>query len=126
AAVGEFIVSGLLIIVSGLWPWLARAVTRIPRSVASAMLAGILFPICLAPVQAAVQLPLAALPPILIWLVLYRFARPWAVPAAMLATVVAIAVIAGTDWLGDAVVLPRLTFVLPVFDPFVVLGLGIP
>lgn len=126
AAVGAFIVSAALIVVSGLWPTLARAVTRIPRSVASAMLAGILFPICLSPVQAAYELPLAAIPPILIWLVLYRFARPWAVPAAMLATVVAIAAIAGTEWLGAAVVLPQLTIVLPVFDPFVILGLGVP
>ena len=126
AAVGAFIVSGLLIVIAGLWPWLATAVTRIPRSIASAMLAGILFPICLSPVIAAVQLPLAALPAILVWLVLFKFARRWAVPAAMLATAIAIAIIAGTDWLGDSVVVPQGLLVLPVFDPLVIIGLGIP
>lgn len=125
-AVGAFIVSGLLIVIAGLWPWLARAVTSIPKSIASAMLAGILFPICLSPVFAAVQLPFAALPAILVWLVLYRFARRWAVPAAMLATAVAIGILAGTEWLDAAVVWPQLSIVLPVFDPFVIVGLGIP
>ncbi len=126
AAVGAFIVSGLLIVIAGLWPWLANAVTRIPRSIASAMLAGILFPICLSPVLAAVQLPLAAIPPILVWLILFRLARRWAVPAAMLATVVSVGALAGTDWLGDAVVWPQISLVLPAFDPFVIVGLGIP
>jgi benzoate membrane transport protein len=125
-AVGAFIVSGLLIVIAGLWPWLADAVTRIPRSIASAMLAGILFPICLSPVLAAVQLPLAAIPPILVWLVLFRFARRWAVPAAMLATAVAIGILAGTEWLGDAALWPQVSLVLPVFDPVVIVGLGIP
>jgi benzoate membrane transport protein len=125
-AVGAFIVSALLIVIAGLWPWLANAVTRIPKSIASAMLAGILFPICLSPVFAAVQLPFAALPAILVWLILFRFARRWAVAGALVATVVAVAIIAGTDWLGDAVVAPQVSIVLPVFDPLVILGLGIP
>lgn len=125
-AVGAFIVSAVLIVICGLWPLLARAVTRIPKSIASAMLAGILFPICLAPVFAAVQLPLAALPAILVWLILYRFARRWAVAGALVVTIVAVAVIAGTDWLGDSVVAPQVSIVLPVFDPLVILGLGIP
>lgn len=125
-AVGAFIVSAILIVIAGLWPWLTNAITRIPKSIASAMLAGILFPICLSPVFAAVQLPFAALPAILIWLILYKFARRWAVAGAMVATVVAVAIIAGTDWLGDAVVAPQVSIVLPVFDPLVILGLGIP
>ena len=55
AAVGAFVVCGVLIAVTGLWPALTRAITRIPTPIASAMLAGILFPICLAPVEASVQ-----------------------------------------------------------------------
>ncbi|MEQ1737467.1 MAG: benzoate/H(+) symporter BenE family transporter, partial [Rhodoglobus sp.] len=54
AAVGAFVLCGVLLLITGLWPWLARAMTRIPASIASAMLAGLLVPICLAPVQASI------------------------------------------------------------------------
>ncbi|MEO8528062.1 MAG: benzoate/H(+) symporter BenE family transporter, partial [Pseudolysinimonas sp.] len=40
SAVSAFLLCGLLIVITGLWPWLARTVTRIPKPIASAMLAG--------------------------------------------------------------------------------------
>lgn len=83
AAVGAFLVCGALIVLSGLWPALGRAITGIPKPIASAMLAGILFPICLAPVTASIEQPLLAVPAVLVWLVLFRLAPRWAVPAAM-------------------------------------------
>jgi len=124
AAVGAFLLCGLLLLATGLWPWLARTMTRIPRPIASAMLAGILFPICLAPVQAAVQLPLLALPPIVVWLVLTRFAPRWAVAGAVVVT--AIAVVLSGPHIAPAHLLPTIRFVLPSFDPVVLVGLGIP
>ena len=93
-AIAAFIVAGILLAVTGLWPWLARKMTRIPPPIASAMLAGILFPICISPVTAAVQLPLLALPPIVVWLVLSRFAPRWAVPGALVATIVVVGITA--------------------------------
>ncbi|MET0480847.1 MAG: benzoate/H(+) symporter BenE family transporter, partial [Mycetocola sp.] len=126
SAVGAFLVCALLIVLCGLWPFLANAITRIPKPLASAMLAGILFPICLAPIQASVELPLLGLPIVVTWLVLYRWAPRWAVPGAMAVAAVAIALSAGTDWLQSATIAPQLTFVAPTFDPAVVLSLGIP
>ena len=126
AAVGAFFVSGLLIVLTGLWPALGRAITRIPRPIASAMLAGILFPICLAPVTASVEVPWLAVPVVAVWVVLYRFAPRWATPGAMAAAAVAIAVSAGTDWLADPVLTPSLAITPPTFDPFVVVSLGVP
>lgn len=125
-AVAAFLVAGLLIAITGLWPWLARQMTRIPAPIASAMLAGILLPICISPVQAAVQLPLLALPPIVVWLVLSRFAPRWAVPAAVAVTAVAVVVAAGPDWASHASFAPRLELVPPVFDPLVVVSLAVP
>ena len=124
AAVGAFLFCGVLLLATGLWPWLARTMTRIPRPIASAMLAGILFPICLSPVQAAVQLPLLALPPIVVWLVLTRFAPRWAVAGAVVATTVAV-VVSGPQ-IAAVHLLPTVRFVLPSFEPFVLVGLGIP
>ncbi len=124
AAVGAFLLCGVLLLATGLWPWLARTMTRIPRPIASAMLAGILFPICLAPVQAAVQLPLLALPPIVVWLVLTRFAPRWAVAAAVVVT--AVAVVLSGPQIAAVHLVPTVRFVVPSFDPLVLVGLGIP
>ncbi|HEU4850404.1 MAG TPA: benzoate/H(+) symporter BenE family transporter [Terrimesophilobacter sp.] len=126
AAVGAFIVCGALIVLCGLWPALGRLMTSIPKPIASAMLAGILFPICLAPVTAMIDFPLLALPILLAWLVMLRLAPRWAVPAAMLVAAVVIAVSAGGGWVQRAELAPQLTFVAPVFDPAVIVSLGLP
>ncbi|MDF1478665.1 benzoate/H(+) symporter BenE family transporter [Leifsonia sp. H3M29-4] len=124
--VGAFLVSAALMLLCGLVPALGRAITRIPRTLASAMLAGVLLPICLAPVEAVATMPLFAAPIVLVWLVLFRLAPRWAVPAAMLVAIVAILIAAGTDWLGEASIAPQLTFVAPTFDPFTILSVGLP
>jgi len=126
-AIGAFLLCGVLLLVTGVWPALARLVTRIPKPIASAMLAGVLFPICLAPVRAVAELPLLALPIVLTWLVLSKFAPRWAVPAAL---VVALAVVAissqGLQVADPGALLPLPVFTAPGFDPAVVFGLGIP
>jgi benzoate membrane transport protein len=126
AAVGAFLVCGALIVIAGLWPAFGRLITSIPRPIAGAMLAGILFPICVAPVTAAVEQPAIAIPMVLVWLVLVRLAPRWAVPAAMAVAVVGIAILAGPAVLEASAVLPSLEFVPPVFDPAVIVGLGFP
>ncbi|MEP6481835.1 MAG: benzoate/H(+) symporter BenE family transporter [Rhodoglobus sp.] len=125
-AVGAFLVSSALIVLSGLWPWLGRAIVGITKPLASAMLAGVLFPICLAPIQAVATLPLLAGPVVLVWLVLFRLAPRWAVPAAMVVAIVAVVASAGSGWLNTEAVMPRLDFVAPTFDPFTILSLGLP
>lgn len=125
-AVGAFLVSAALMIVCGLWPALGRAITRIPKPLASAMLAGVLVPICLAPVEAVAQLPLYAAPIVIVWLVLFRLAPRWAVPAAMLVAVVAVLLEAGTGWLGAAQLAPSLTFIAPTLDLGAIVSLGLP
>jgi benzoate membrane transport protein len=126
AAVGAFLVCGLLIVVSGLWPWLGRAMTRIPMPLAGAMLAGILFPICIAPVTAVVEEPLLAAPVVLVWLLLVRWLPRWAVPAAMLVAIVGVVISAGDEWMRDASLAPALTVTAPVLDPLVIVSLGVP
>jgi len=126
AAIGAFLVCGVLIVLCGLWPALSRAITSIPKPLAGAMLAGILFPICLAPVTAAIEQPLLAIPVILVWLLLYRLAPAWAVPASLLVAGMGIAVTAGTGWTTATSVVPSLVFTAPVFDPLVIVSLGLP
>ncbi len=126
AATGAFLVCGALILLCGLWPALGRAITSIPRPLASAMLAGILFPICIAPITAAVEIPWLALPVILAWLICFRFAPRWSVPVAMVVAVVGIGLTAGTGWISGVSLLPQVEFVVPHFDPLVIVSLGLP
>lgn len=126
AAVGAFILCGALIVLCGLWPFLGSLITRIPTPLASAMLAGILFPICLAPVTAMIDVPGLAWPILVTWLVLFRLAPRWAVPAAMVVAGVVIALSSGSGWLQNASIAPQLIFVAPEFDPVVMVSLGLP
>ena len=54
-----------------------------PAAITSALLAGVLLPLCLAPVRAVVQLPSLAVAPVVVWLLMSRWARRWAAPAAL-------------------------------------------
>ena len=127
AAVGAFLLCAVLLVITGLWPWLARAMTRIPTPIASAMLAGILLPICLAPVLAAVgDTWWQGLTVGIVWLIVVKFSPRWAVPAAVVATAVVVAISAGGNPLAGQSVVPTVQLVMPTLDPAVLVSLGIP
>ncbi len=125
AAVGAFLVTGALIIAAGLFPALGRAIAAIPRPIAAAMLAGVLLSLCLAPVRALVDVPLLAIPVVLVWAVLSRFARSWAVPAALVTAVVVIALDAPGALRGAAVA-PEVALTAPVFTWQALVSLALP
>lgn len=124
AAVGAFLLCGVLVVVSGLVPWLARVIAAIPANIAGAMLAGVLLELCLAPVRATAEVPLLAAPVIVVWAVVGRFARPWAVPSALAVAVVLI-VTTGSGLRG-ADLAPALTWTPPVFSLPALVGIGLP
>ncbi|WP_329017638.1 benzoate/H(+) symporter BenE family transporter [Micromonospora rifamycinica] len=126
AAVGAFALCGLLIVAAGLFPALGRAVAAIPAPVAAAMLAGVLLPLCTAPVRALVEVPALAAPVIVTWLVLHRFARRWAVPAALVAATVAIALTTSGVGLGVADLRPVVSPTVPTFTLPALVGLAVP
>lgn len=126
AAVGAFIVVGLLIVLAGLWPILARLVAAIPNSIANAMLAGILLKLCLAPFVALKTLPLAALAIIATWLVFTRIARLYATPAAVLVTLLAVWLTGQGGESGIALSLPRPVFIMPIFNWDAMLNIALP
>jgi benzoate membrane transport protein len=83
-ATGAFLVTGVLLALTGLWPRLGALVSSIPKPIANAMLAGVIFSFCVSPFQASASYPLIVLPVIVVWLVLYRFATIWAAPVAII------------------------------------------
>ncbi|TIC86739.1 benzoate/H(+) symporter BenE family transporter [Nocardioides sp. GY 10113] len=93
-AVGAFTVTGALILATALLPRLGDLVTAIPTTLARAMLAGVLLPLCVAPATALVAEPWAVSPVVAAWLVLLRAARRWAVPGALLVALVSVVVTA--------------------------------
>jgi benzoate membrane transport protein len=125
-AVGAFAVCAGLTVLAGAVPWLARLVAAIPRPIAGAMLAGVLVPLCTAPVRALIDIPLLAAPVTLTWALLMRFARPWAVPGALAAAVVGIAVSGADQGLSAAALRPELVFVMPHLTWTAVVGLAVP
>ena len=127
-AVGAFVICGALFLVTGLWPQLGRLMTRIPAGIAQAMLAGVLVPLCLVPIQAAVTSPAIVLPVALVWLIGMRSWPRWAVPVAFGAALIAIAIAFSTGAANLAAVnwAPALEFVLPTFSWQALLGLALP
>ncbi|MER7888831.1 benzoate/H(+) symporter BenE family transporter [Micromonospora sp. NPDC094482] len=125
-AVGAFLVSGLLIVAAGLVPPLGRAVAAIPKPVAGAMLAGVLLPLCTAPVRALVEVPRLAGPVVVAWLLLHRYARRWAVPGALVVAVLAIASSSTGGRLGAVGLRPVVELTPPAWSVSALVGLALP
>jgi benzoate membrane transport protein len=124
-AVGAFLVTGALLAITGMWPALGRLVSSIPKPIANAMLAGVIFNFCVAPFQASVIYPAIVLPVIAVWLLLFRFAPIWAAPAAIVLAYSLIAVFMPVD-LSQVQLWPALKPVLPHFDWAAVISISIP
>lgn len=125
-AVGAFIVSALLIVLAGSVEKIGRLVASIPGAIANAMLAGILLNLCFAPVRALGQMPLAALAIIVTWAVVGRFKKLWAMPAALVVTVIVVALTMNGDEPKAETLLPHMAFVMPEFSLSAAIGIGLP
>lgn len=126
AAVAAFIAVGALIMLTGLWSPLGRLVAAIPKPIASGMLAGILLKLCLAPFVALGKLPLLAGAVLLTWLVVLRFARGYAVPAAVIVALGGMALDAPFAGMTASDFVPRLEFVMPVFTWEAMVNIALP
>jgi len=101
---GGILITGLLLALTGLWPKLGELVSKIPKSVASAMLAGVIFNFCVAPFIASAQYPMLVLPVIAVWILLYWLAPLWASPVAIVLAFTLIGInqglsVSASDWL---------------------------
>ena len=124
-AVGGFLVTGLLLALTGLWPALGRLVSSIPKPIASAMLAGVIFSFCVAPFQALVGFPTIIIPVLVVWFVLYRLAPVWASPAAIALAFSLIAFNVKLDNF-DLRLIPHLELVSPEFNLAGIFSVALP
>ena len=126
AAIGAFMVCGALIVLAGLWRPLGRWVAAIPAPLANAMLAGVLLGLCLAPVKAVAQAPALGLPIILVWALVARFRRLYAVPAAVLVTVALVVASTHIDTAALGPLWPHPMLIAPRFTVAAIIGIGLP
>jgi len=126
AAVGAFIVCALLIVLAGLVRPFGRAVAAIPGPLANAMLAGVLFGLCLAPVRAVSEMPAYALLVIVTWALALRFARLYAIPLAMIMTFAIAFYAGGAIDLGQSPLVSQPVPVFPVFTIEALVSIALP
>ena len=125
-AVGGFLLSGVLLTITGFWPALSNLVQKIPSTIASAMLAGILFVFVITTVQASVNYPLIVLPFVVLWFFLNRIAPIWATPIAIVLAFGLMSVDVGAGWLETVSLVPRFDLVIPAFELIPMISIGIP
>ena len=126
AATGAFILVGVLIMLTAAIRPLGRLVERIPVALASAMLAGVLFRFVILVFDSLKSAP-TLVAPLLAAFLLLRLFVPAATILFLLAGGAALSVLLGLGkpWPGPPS-LPQLELIAPVFDPAVLVGLGIP
>ncbi|GAT71676.1 benE family transporter [Microbacterium sp. HM58-2] len=128
AAIGAFLLTAALILLTALWPALGALIARIPPSIAQAMLAGVLLPLCLAPITGLVENPWGVVPVVLTWLVFARIAPRWAVPLAFAAAavVVGVSLIRESAAVDPALLLPHAELTTPTFTAGAAVGIAVP
>lgn len=125
-AVGAFVVTGLAVAATGLIGALGALVARIPGTIASAMLAGVLLPFCLRAAGAAEALPAVVLPMIAVFL-LVRLANPALAVLAALGVGLVLAFMTGAAVMPGLVLrAPEQVLITPSFRPDVLFGLAGP
>lgn len=125
AAVGAFVLAAVLILLTAAIRPLGRLIERIPASIASAMLAGILLRLVVAMVEYVPSAPLLVLPLIALFLVA-RLLVPTLASLVVLVAGALIAVGLGLVKPMPALGLSRPELIMPAWDVATLIGLGVP
>lgn len=125
-AVGAFLLSAVLIVISGVTGWFERIMNRIPVPLASALLAGVLLQFGTELFTQMERNGAIAVPMFLAYLVGRRWFPRYAVVAALAVGVAATAWQGSWKLDGFALTLAEPSFVRPEFDWQVLVGVGLP
>lgn len=125
AAVGGFVFAAALILLTAAFRPLGALIERIPTSIASAMLAGVLLSFVLAVFDHLHAAPHLVVPLLLLFAIIRLFSPMWAVLAVLFAGIALAYLLGMTDPIGP-LHLSRFVWITPEFDPTVLIGLGLP
>ena len=126
AAVGAFLVCGVMLILAGLWRPIGRIVGAIPTSIANAMLAGVLFNFCISPVLAVGEFPIITLVIVGVWAIMLKINRLYAMPVATVAAALLIAANFDHADLANARLIATPLVVQPIFTLEAIIGVALP
>lgn len=123
--VGAFIVTAIAIIITGLVKPVSGLVSKIPASIASGMLAGVLFAFLTGAARTIPVDPLFVLPLVLLFFVIRLFNPAVAVLAVLFGGIL-IAFLSGRVAGVPDISLSTLTLIMPVFDTRAIIGIALP
>ncbi len=124
-AVGAFLLTAALILLTAAVRPLGRLIERLPGSIAAAMLAGILLRFVIDVFVQAGQAPALVLPLVGLFLLVRIWSPSWATIFVLVGGV-ALAWASGTANLSFSLQVATPVWIVPVFDPVVLVGLGLP
>jgi benzoate membrane transport protein len=125
-ATSAFLLSALLIVISGVTGWFERIMDRVPLSLAGALLAGILFQFAVDAFVAMESRPGLVLGMLSVYLVFKRLSPRYTVLAVLVAGFAVCQVRGLLDFSAPDIALGLPQFVAPAFSPGVLIGVGIP
>ncbi len=125
-AVGAFLFSAALITLAGVTGWFARIMDRIPLSLASAMLAGILFQFGIEVFVSMQSQFLLVFAMFAVYLLCKRMLPRYAILLVLVAGLALCAWLDLLDFSGFSFHIGTLSYVAPEFSPSVLIGVGIP
>lgn len=124
-AVGAFIITAIAIIITGLVKPISALVSKIPASIASGMLAGVLFAFLTGAARTVPVDPLFVLPLVALFFIIRLFNPAMAVLAVLFGGVL-YAFLSGRVVSVPSIELSTLTLIMPVFDARAMIGLALP
>lgn len=133
-AIGAFVACGLLMLVAGATGWFARVMHRIPLSLASALLAGVLLRFGLEAFAGLATAPAVVGVMVGTYLLARRVSSRYAVPLTLMAGALVLAVTVGWPAIGDADsagsagggLAPLAPLAVPAFSVSALLGVALP
>ena len=125
-AIGAFIVCALLLVLVGVTGVFDTVMKHLPSSLASALLAGILFRIAIALFGAAEHDTALVLAMFFTYLVVKRFAPRYAIVTTLLVGIAVAAALGRLDFSHFSVALAHPVFTMPTFSAAAAISLGIP
>jgi benzoate membrane transport protein len=125
-ALGAFVVAGALMCLAALITPLAKAIEKIPGSVASAMLAGVLLVYCLRVPAAGLEMPVIILLLAVAFFALRLLSPLFAVPAIVAGGLIAAIASGSFSQTCCSLGITEPVWTMPVFDIPTIISLGIP
>ncbi|MCE0494869.1 benzoate/H(+) symporter BenE family transporter [Vibrio salinus] len=125
-AIGAFIVSGLLILITGLITPLSKALERIPPQLGAAMLGAILLPFCLEEFKTLTNTPWIFISMFISFLLAKRYIPKYAMLVLLVVGVVCTIVTGNSEIRSTKLSIAQPVWITPQFDVSPILNLSIP